>query len=422
MKLKSNFLDFLLLFILSFSFTQAFVFFKASTFSDNLFPALFLLLIIYFLVSIEGTFFNKNKIKIDKIKIIIFIAICLITVVKTFYSAVNMRHQLGNNYPVHDNVLQLEEVVKYLKQGKNPYSENYLGTAQEAWYESGSNPALWHVVTLPFYLIASLLSSYPLEFIFDYFDQRMLHGLALLLVVFLINKIIKPLDKKIIYLTLFIFNPFFIHFFIEGRNDIFVFSLIFLSLYLLFKNKIKLSSFVLALAICTKQSSWLILPFYFFYIYLKQNQKSILAKVVQVIKKTWPFFISVLVLFVPFLLWDSKSFIEDIYLFPSGGMATSYPIFGLGFSKLLLAKGIIADKYDYFPFAILQLVIGLPIMFYLLRKQWKYNRISFLIFSYAIFLFVFWIFSRFLADNYVGYIIMLIMMGMMFGENENTKT
>ena len=193
-----KFLDFLLLFILSFFYTQGYLIVQASTFERNLFPLLFFLLIGYGLLSIQKAYFTNNSKWINRWKLIIFSLICLITVGKTFYNAVNLRHQMGNSYPVYDNVIQLEEGVKYILQGKNPYSETYVGTPLEPWFSSKElSVSLYHFVTLPFYVLFSAVASIPANLLFGFFDERMVHLISLITCVFLIAKLIKNTEKKL---------------------------------------------------------------------------------------------------------------------------------------------------------------------------------------------------------------------------------
>lgn len=410
-------LDFIILFISSFFFTQSFVYVSTSTFERTLYPVYFLLLLIYLLLSLEQPDNKKFQIRIDRLKYLTFILIALLTVFKTFYSAINLRHELGFTYHVHDNPVQIEEAIKFLKNGQNPYSENYHDTALGEWFgkDNRLGVSLYHVVTLPFYLLFSLLTSYPCEFIFGYFDERIVHLISLFISLFLIHKLVKPVKQKIIYLSLFLFNPIFIHYFIEGRNDIFVFSWIFLSIYFLYKKKITLSSIFLAFAFTSKQSAWLILPFYFYFIYLKQDKNfKFIQKIKNILTNTCPFFLLSALFFLPFLIWDAKAFIDDIYRYPGGGLPTSYFITGFGVSFILLQKGIIATDTSYFPFWILQLIFAIPLMIYILIKMKKNISIYYLTFSYLSFLLVFWLFSRFFNENYVGYLSMLAIIGGIF--------
>ncbi len=448
-----KFLDFLLLFILSFFYTQGYLIVQASTFERNLFPLLFFLLIGYGLLSIQKAYFTNNSKWINRWKLIIFSLICLITVGKTFYNAVNLRHQMGNSYPVYDNVIQLEEGVKYILQGKNPYSETYVGTPLEPWFSSKElSVSLYHFVTLPFYVLFSAVASIPANLLFGFFDERMVHLISLITCVFLIAKLIKNTEKKIIALTLFIFNPAFIHYFLEGRNDIFVFSLLFVSLYFLHTKRFLWSALFFGLGFVSKQSSWLMLPFYFYYIYLtvkpresfkskffpltkldstfsrvsnKVTVKNFNSKytsiILNVISKTWPFFVVTVALFMPFIVWDFRSFFQDIYLYPGGGLPTSYPISGIGASMLFLRLGLIASPQAYFPFWILQILFAIPLLSILLLWLKKKPSISLLTLGYSLFLFTYWIFSRFVMESYIGFVSILILIGIIFYQVENEK-
>jgi len=449
----TKFLDFLILFILSFFYTQGYLIVKASTFERNLFPLLYGLLIIYGLLSIQKAYFENKSKFIDRGKLIIFALICLITIGKTFYSAINLRHQLGNSYPVYDNVIQLEEGVKYILQGKNPYTENYLGTPLANWFSSQElSVSLYHFVTLPFYVLFSVVVSIPADLLFGFFDERIVHFISLVVCIFLIAKLIKNTEKKIIALTLFMFNPAFIHYFIEGRNDIFVFSLLFTSLYFLYKKRYLWSALFFGLGFVSKQSSWLMLPFYFYYIYLtvkpresfeskffsltkldstfsrvsnmvavKNFNSKYTSIILNVISKTWPFFVVTVALFMPFIVWDFRSFFQDTYLYPGGGLPTSYPISGIGASMLFLRLGLIASPQTYFPFWILQILFAIPLLTILLLWLKKKPLISLLIFGYSLFLLTYWVFSRFVMESYIGFVSMLILIGTIFYQVENEK-
>ena len=407
-------LDFFIIFFLSYLFTKGHSYISVSTFSHKVYPFYFVLIFAYFLISLPNRWGKKHQKMLGKIKLVIFCLVFLATVGKTFYTAIHLRHKVPD-YPVHDNPIQIEEAIKHLLAGKNPYAQDFHDTPLEDWYKD--NPAIYHVVTLPFYSLFSLLFFFPCKAVFGYFDQRMVHGVVFFACLGLLWKMVKPVREKIIYLSFFAFNPLFIHFFIEGRNDIFVFTWVFLSLYLLSKKKVLASSLFLGLAFSSKQPSWLILPFYFFYIFWQEKKSlSLLKKARLTFKKTWAFFAAIAFFFLPFLAWDAKSFIEDIYFYPGGGLTTSFPISGEGFSRFLLLLGI--NPKAYFPFWGFQLIFGLPILFYLLKSLYKNRKISFLILSYALFIFVFWLFSRFFMDNYIGYLSMLFLLARVFWGKE----
>jgi len=103
---------------------------------------------------------------------------------------------------------------------------------------------------------------------------------------------------------------------------------------------------------------------------------------------------------------------------------------GYGISSLIYKLGLVESTFDYFPFGIIQILIGLPLIYFLIKKQKKNNNLSNLIFSYGITLLVFWFFSRFFNDNYISYLSMIFLMAYLIDdsnflnkrENKKNKT
>jgi len=89
-------------------------------------------------------------------------------------SAILVRHQAAPTYEVHDIIVQQEAAIRYFLQGKNPYVETYFNTPLEQWHYSDTeiNPALFHFVMMPGYLLLSLpfrLLSVPEEYQSNHF-------------------------------------------------------------------------------------------------------------------------------------------------------------------------------------------------------------------------------------------------------------
>jgi len=356
----------------------------------------------------------------------------LIVIFIPFVSNICNRNK-GDEYSlIHDGIVQTEEAIKYLLAGKNFYTENYLGTPLAEWgdgkiqeFRSGevfTNPALYHNVYPPFYFLSSVPFYWAAETFFHWYDQRIVLAIALVLSVFFLIRLGKLTEKTLLVLILFLFNPPFIHYFIEGRNDIFVIFLIILTVYFLARGKNRASSISFALACLSKQSVWLLLPFYFLYLYF-QNSNSF-SKMVQrvkaVLSQTYPMIIIGVIILLPFLIWDFHSFWEDIFLYPSGKLLTSYPITGYGFSQFLaMTKTGVESIFDYFPFWIIQFIVGIPLFYFLYRVQKRNNSLNQMLTNYGIFLFVFWLFSRFFNDNYIVFIVTIFVLAYLF---EKKKT
>lgn len=400
--------------MLSFLFTQ----FKldVTTVAEYLIPIIIAGNVLYVL----ATFFinEKHKEIQFKLKVAILLFIFIIAQGKAIYAAIQMRHLYPAAYSVHDTVIQVEQAARYLYQGKNPYSQTYKNIGMERYWPG--NPAVYHVAYLPFYLLSSAMILYPLERLTGYFDERFVHLSFLLPVICLFWKLKNKVSRDfyLLLLIIFSFNPFFIHFIISGRNDIFVFALLFLCFYFMYTNKIHLSGLFFGLAFASKQTAWLFAPIYFAYLYY-YAKGSIYKKLGWIWRKTWIFFCLAGIFIIPFLLWDKTGFINGIYGYSAGILPTSYPISGFGFGSFLRELMIIKQN-DYFPSWLPQLLVGAPVFLILLKYLKHYLSMAIAIRAYAILLFVFWFFSRFFNDNYVGFIIMLFLISCFF-ENKQLK-
>src|SRR5687767_6687655 len=59
----------------------------------------------------------------------------------------------------HDSVIQFEEASRRLRQGRNPYAGDFLGTPLDGWRGFRDNPAIHHFVYPPLLLLVTA----PLE-------------------------------------------------------------------------------------------------------------------------------------------------------------------------------------------------------------------------------------------------------------------
>lgn len=354
-------------------------------------------------------FFDVNKISkktYDRSKNIIIWLLVGSIISGAFISEIILRHESLPTFRIHDIILQQEASIRYLAVGKNPYSENYFGTPLEQWdYSSNDkNPALYHYVMEPFYTLFAIPFSIISGRLFGFFDGRI--PLLFLFFTSLIfsQVLIKDGERKRAFLLLFAFNPAAISYLIEGRSDFFMLGFLLPALFFLSKKKTYLSVLFMALAVCVKQSVWPILPFYFAYFWFKEKNRREIFKIVSL------FCLVVGIIILPFFFWNPKAFIDSTILYLSGNTQHAYPISGYGFGMILNQTGIITNVKDYFPFVILQTLFGLPLFVFLLKYQKKNNSVKNLIFLYAIFLFVFWYFSRYFNNSHIVYISTLVTM------------
>ncbi|MBI5449616.1 hypothetical protein HY948_04875 [Candidatus Gottesmanbacteria bacterium] len=405
-------LDALLLFSLSVPVVMRYRIFPVTGTPYWLFGILFFVLLINVLISMYPGFIGK-EIRVLKIKLVLLIVTVMIVLGGTMVTAMVDRSKTAPVYGVHDIILQQEAAMRYLISGKNPYKETYFGTPLESWHyaEEGKeavNPALYHFVMPPWYLLSALPFYAVAIPLFGFFDGRMqllfsAFGVLALLLFWFRNKSI-----AFIAVALTALSPATVDYLIEGRSDIFALFWLMCSLYSLEKKRYVWSSLLFSLAILSKQTVWLALPFYGIYAWIS-------------LKKITPFFVKIAVpatgvLFVlagPFLLWDYRAFVESTILYLSGGSAFSYPVSGYGLGMVLREAGVVRDIHAYYPFFVWQIVLAIPVLGVSLGALWKRGTMSRLLIGYGAFLFVWWWASRYFNNSHVGYLSSIFALGIL---------
>ncbi|OGH47832.1 MAG: hypothetical protein A3G66_02095 [Candidatus Levybacteria bacterium RIFCSPLOWO2_12_FULL_39_17] len=365
-----------------------------------LFTLIFIGLISYLVLDLS----KLKQVFYERAKNILLWALLIVIIGSSFFSTIFTRYTTFPTYQVHDIIIQQEAAIRFLLIGKNPYSEHYLETPLAKWRYSDNpnekNPALWHFVMEPFYLLFSLPFYFISGRLFGYFDGRFPLIFLFFTTLFFAYKLIAEGEKKRSFLLLLAFNPSMIYYTLEGRSDYFMFGFLFAGFYFLFKEKLFLSAVLMAFAFAVKQSAWPLFPFYFAYLFFKHKNK--IFKTLSLFSFT---FASVV---LPFVLWNPKAFYKSTILYLSGNTEFSYPISGYGFGMLLNQFGIIKDIHDKtFPFFIFQLVVGLPLLWFLIKYLKKNLSVKILVIVYGIFLFVYWYFSRYFNNNHIAFLSLL---------------
>lgn len=363
-----------------------------------LFGLIFFFILFYLLLDL---FAIKNDLK-ESLKSFSLWIIVFLVLGSALVSAIIVRHQTAPVYNIHDIILQLEAAIQFFLQGKNPYSESYFGTPLEQWFYSTSqvNPALYHFVMLPWYFLFSLPFYFLSTTIFGFFDGRLPLAFLFFILLVLIFKMKNMLpEKRRLFLILMAFNPATLGYFLEGRSDFFMFTFLFISFILLEKQKYFLSGISMALAFATKQSAWMIFPFYLAFLYF--NNKENLFRTAKNISS---FVLVFLIIILPFFLWDKKAFLDSTVFYLSGNTSYSYPVSGYGWGKVLNEFGYIKDVSKYYPFWIWQLAIGGPLLIILLSYLKRNKTVKNLILFYGVFTFVFWYFSRYFNNSHLGFL------------------
>jgi len=375
-----------------------------------LFTLIFLGLLAYISLDLiklkESTY---NRLKSIALWVLIFLAIG-----SGFFSSVISRHKTAPVYGVHDIILQQEAAIRFVLHGKNPYKETYFGTPMESWHYSDTevNPALYHFVMEPFYLILALPFYFAGNFFFGFSDARIPLYLLMFLSLIVVWVVVKDEEKKRLFVTLLAFNPVMLPYTLEGRSDFFMFAFLISSFYLLQKNKSLLGGILMGLAFAVKQSAWPIFPFYVAYLFFKTK------KVKKTLLNLTPFLTTFLVLTLPFFFWDPKAFLDSTVFYLSGSGSHSYPVSGYGLGMLLNEWRFLPNLKTYYPFIIWQIIICLPLAVLLIKFQKQSNNVRRLILVYAIFLFVYWYLSRYFNNSHMGYLSMVFITAYFWPEDK----
>lgn len=346
----------------------------------------------------------------QKAQWVIAVTFFILNVITPTLLSISHRRQTAPHLFVHDNPIQMEEAIKLLLNGQNPYGFDYSGTPMGKWPYGApiysfidpaqpeiikTNPALMHVVSLPFGFLSILPFAFISDLLLGWFDARFVYLSAFIITVIFGTKLIAK-DKRLDFFILFALNPLITGFLIVGHNDILVTSLLVITLYLAHKNYHLASAIPLGLALAAKQVA---LPFFFLYlayIYFKNKNLQTLLKISSLS------IIIAAILILPFFIWNPAAFWRDTVGFISGSEATSYPIKGIGISMVLLASGLIPNALSAFPANIFQVVVGIPALIAAVFYLKKSPSLASLCISFPLVYIVLLFFSRFFVDSYLG--------------------
>jgi hypothetical protein len=367
---------------------------------------------------------SDRKKQLVRYKTLLFFTIIFYLLTMTLIAHIGERIEKPG-LPVHDNIQQVEPAIGFLLDGKNPYEEDYFGTELEkSTYIRTTkgdillNPSLFHCISLPWQFAISAPFYWFFNNVFNFYDQRIMYLIVFILSLFALFSLPKKRENKFILVALYALNPLFISYFVSGRSDVFVLSFLIFTIYFLSKKKFLLSGTMLALACTSKHSALFLVPFYYMYLFFKMKVGlGWKHKIKDMIRLTWIVPVLFLIIIVPFLLWNATAFLEDVYLYPAGKIATSYPINGFGVANWMYELGLIENYTDYVPLWIIQIPLAIIMLIFMFFAQRKDNTLSRMIFNFASLIFVYWIFSRFFHDNYVGFVSQLFLIAYFLQED-----
>ena len=349
---------------------------------------------------------NKNK---------ILIIICFL-IIQALILSINIYRRYNNTNPAwspQDGILQTETALDYVLKGKNPYQEDYYGTAMDNetyhWIKFDSvhkqwtmlNPALESYVYMPLFFILPLPFKYIFVNIFHFYDNRIFNFLIYLLSCLLIYKLPSSLKKKNGLILFFSLNTFLYTDIIFGFGDIVPMYFLLWAYFFLKKERYAFSIIMISLAGLIKQNMIFYWPFFLAFILFKKYLPITKQSLLKFIK--YPLIILSLICLVllPFILWNPMAFYHDTVYY----LGHLYPARGLGLAGLLLQLKIIADPYQFYNFAIWQIIFIITFLPLLLHRQYKNNTPKNAYLHGTLLMGGIWFLSRYFTESHLFFVI-----------------
>lgn len=360
-------------------------------------------------------------------------AIIAFTVLLPTVKLTLLRHEnLPQSYSHDGGVIQTEATIDYFLSGKNPYSEDYRSTPMADWGLPEFRTALDHYPYLPWTFVASAPVKLLSDALLGWYDQRFVYLLVFVMGLVLATRLVSR-DRprwRLGLLMLLGLNPIMGLDLIFGQNDLFVWFWIVLAFWLLARSGLRrsasnnspstihhstilLSAVAFGLACASKPTAWFLAPFFALLLVRDQlgSWRDILRSIPTMLKRGWPALAVFALLIVPYLVWDANAFVDDVWRWAAGTAETHYQIWGWGASNFVLAWGGLTSRFDYWPFWIAELIVALPLLIWLGWRQTRSNTIGAASWHYGLLLLAFLFVSRFLNENYLGYILALLALG-----------
>jgi hypothetical protein len=337
-----------------------------------------------------------------------------------------LRHVSAPAAYAHDGgVIQTEATIQYLLAGVNPYVADYQNTPMAEW-GTEYRTALYHYPYLPWTFLFSAPFYLVSTAVIGWFDQRVVYLLLFAITLGLACHLTRSATSRLGVLIVLGLNPILASDVIFGQNDSFVLFWIVLGFWLLQLAEERqrdarnpgrlhnLSMVAVGMACASKPTAWFLVPFLIGYQWRTMLpcvtdggcwSKQILAGLPGLVQRIWPLVLTFIVITGPWFVWHPAAMVDDVWHWSAGTAETPYQIRGWGFSNFVLVLGLVPTRLAYWPFWVVELVIAVPLLAAGLWWLWRNPGIAAVLQGYAILLFGFLYGSRFLNENYLGFLL-----------------
>jgi hypothetical protein len=331
-----------------------------------------------------------------------------------FVRQIDLRGSSGQPFGIHDGAVHVEVATEKLLDGVNPYSADYRGSNYEILNpripEGPATNIVWShfiyppgvfLLQVPWHIKATAFGFVP--------DVRWIFLVALGGVAWVAIALQRTWSMRTRMLLLTAGNPLLWLYVVAGYNDILVVAALAITALMLARKKWWLSGLFFGLAIGLKQSVWMTLPIFAWYVWRLWAHDRRAGK--QIIKGVA---VSVGVIFLPFLIWDAGALYDDIVRYASGAIAYSYPISGATLLQYLRVWGLIDSPWTVLPTHLFQLAVGVPVAIGLCRWLGKKPRPEDWLTATTILITAVLLVSRYNNNNYLSAIVGLAVIAYAF--------
>jgi Glycosyltransferase family 87 len=278
-----------------------------------------------------------------------------------------LRQSTAPWFHTNDSTYQIELGGDLLLHGENPYGHDYRSSGLERFYTFDgtiSRRVLRREVALRHYAYfpGTTLTAVPWRLLPTPFDDyRLFVVLTTLASFFAVMAFRAPLSWRLVVAAVVVANPIAVRSSWFGQNDAPSLLFLLLSFALFTRSRYGWSAASLGAAVLLKQFAIVAVPFLAVMMVKRGLERPELRRAAL----TFAGVVAAGVL--PFLVWDPAAFYQDTIKYGAG----TYRIVGYGLSAILVRLGVIASREGSYPFALLALVVWLPLTAYLLLAQWR---------------------------------------------------
>jgi hypothetical protein len=280
---------------------------------------------------------------------------------------IGLRDSTAPWFHTNDSTYQIELAGELLLDGDNPYGHDYRSSGMERFYTyDGSvservrerEVALEHYAYFPGTIVTGAawrLLPGPFD------DYRLFILLCTLASLAAVMAFRAPLTVRLAVGALVVCNPIAVRSAWFGQNDAVSILFLLLAFALVTRRRYGWAAAALAAAVLCKQFAFVALPFLVVMV-LKQGAAR------DELRAAGLAFAGVLAAgILPFFLASPADFWDDTVKFGAG----TYRIVGYGLSGILVRLGIVEDREGSYPFALIALLVWLPLTAWLLLMQWR---------------------------------------------------